>query len=198
LTIIRDNTKGRFTLPRKYLEAPIIEALAEFHFDPGRPWNATMPGLIYEQLRTQFPTVKQAKGIQARLDRSPEGVRQHVEVADRVQLWSADEKALVQIGANFLAVNRLRPYESWEQFIPMINKGLEEFRGVADPKGLQRVALQYIHRIEIPEAAVNVRDWFAFHFVGPELPEPDASYMTAFIVGVHIPYENERDLLRAV
>lgn len=178
---------------RRYRNPPIIEALCEFRFEPSASWDLTIPGLIYEKTREGFPRRHQAKAFEVSVAASPGGVEQQVLTTDRVQFLREDEKALIQVGPNLLAVNHLKPYPTWQDFLPLIRQGFDAYLEVASPKGIQRVGLRYINRIEIPGQRIELEDYFEFRpFVGPKLPQDFGS----FIVGIQVPYENSRDSLR--
>lgn len=178
---------------RKYKNAPIIEALCEFQFSPTSPWDLAIPGLVYEKIQRDFPKRRQVKHLDVDVSAKSEGVEQEVRTTDRIQFLRHDEKALIQVSQNLLAVNHLRPYPTWEGFLPLIRKGFDAYYEVAKPVSIQRIGLRYINRIELPGPKVKLEDYLAFYaFLGPDLPQDHGP----FIVGVDIPYENERDGLR--
>lgn len=176
-----------------YKNPPIIEALCEFQFEPDSSWDLVIPGLIYEQLRDAFPKRRQAKQLAVDVSASPEGVEQQVRTTNRMQFLREDEKALVQVGPHLLAVNHLKPYPSWKEFVPLIERGLRTYCDVVDTDNIHRVGLRYINRIEIPGQGINLADFFKFYpFLGPNLPQEYGSFM----VGIDVPYEDSRDILR--
>lgn len=178
---------------RKYKNPPIIEALCEFRFDPASPWDLTIPGRLHERIKDAFPTVRQGKAFESSIRAGPEGVRQQLIETERGQFLRADEKALVQVGPHLLVINHLRPYPTWETFLPLIDSTLEAYREVAHPKAFQRIGLRYVNRVDFPSAAVNLEDYFEFYpFVGPELPQTFGPFM----VGIQIPYDGGRDVLK--
>lgn len=178
---------------RKYKNPPIIEAICEFRFEPGQPWDLTIPGMLYEKMRTHFPLRRQASAFQFSIGTKPEDSEAHVEPAGRMQFFREDEKALVQVARDLLVVNHLKPYPTWQEFLPLANQALDAYRHVANPKGLRRIGLRYINRVEIPGPRMELEHHFHFRpFLGPDLPENFAS----FIVGIEIPYEDSRDRLR--
>jgi len=92
---------------RKYRHPPIIEALCEFRFEPGPPWDLAIPGLVYEKVKEEFPTRRQAKAFEVNVAASPEGVEQRVTTTDRIHFLRDDEKALIQVDRNLLVVSGL-------------------------------------------------------------------------------------------
>jgi len=173
---------------RRYRNPPIIEALCEFRFEPDSPWDLAMPGLIYEKVREAFPERRQAKVFDVRI--APETLGQ-IRTTDRMQFLDEDEKAIIQVGPHFLAINHLEPYPSWEEFLPLIEKGLEAYCDVADPKNIHRIGLRYINHIEFAKQRIDLEEYFEFHpFVGPNLPQE----FGPFIVGIQIAYDNSDTL----
>lgn len=177
---------------RRYKNPPVVEALCEFQFEPDSPWDLAMPGLIYEKVRDAFPKRRQAKVLDVGFLAGPEAVEQKVRAMDRMQFLREDEKALIQVGPHFLAVNHLEPYPSWEEFLPLIEKGLEAYCDVAAPKSIHRIGLRYINRIEFMERRIDLEEYFEFHpFVGPNLPQE----FGPFIVGIQVIY-GDSDILK--
>lgn len=178
---------------RKYENPPIVEALCEFQFEPVPTWDLAMPGLIYDKVRDSFPKRRQVRGLEVALSTTPKGVEQQVTTTGRVQFLREDEKAFVQVGPNLLAVNHLKPYPTWDNFLPLIQKGFEVYCEVVGPEAIHRIGLRYINRIEIPGERVELEDYFQFRpFVGGKLPQD----FGPFIVGIQLPYEDSRDVLR--
>ncbi|GAB4405747.1 MAG: TIGR04255 family protein [Anaerolineales bacterium] len=178
---------------KRYQNPPIVEALCEFRFEPSQPWDLAMPGLVYEKIRSEFPKRRQAKVLELSVTASLDGVGQQVSATDRMQFLREDEKALVQVGRDLLAVNHLKPYPTWQEFLPLIQQGFSAYREVARPRGLQRVGLRYINRIEIPEQRVDLEHYLEFRpYVGPDLPQDYGP----FIVGIQVAYQDGRDRLR--
>ncbi|HID61454.1 MAG TPA: TIGR04255 family protein [Anaerolineae bacterium] len=178
---------------RKYKNPPIVEALCEFQFESNSPWDLVMPGLIYEKVQDTFPRRRQAKQLTVDISASPEGIEQQVRTTDRMQFLREDEKVLIQVGPHFMAVNHLKPYPSWQEFLPLIKRGLRAYCDVASPRSIHRVGLRYINRIEVADQRIELEDYFEFRpFVGPNLPQD----FGPFIVGIQVPYEGSRDILK--
>jgi len=110
-----------------------------------------------------------------------------------MQFLREDEKALIQVGPDLVAINHLKPYPTWQEFLPLIQRGFDAYCKAAAPKGVRRIGLRYINRIEIPGQSIELEDYFEFRpFVGSQLPQD----FGPFIVGIQVPYEDSRDTLR--
>jgi len=180
-------------LTKPYPNPPLIEALCEFRFAGGSPWDGTVPGLVYEQLHEQFPKRKQVRAIEMQITPSEKGTEQVVRPSERVHLLQEDGQAVVQVGANVLVVNCLHPYPSWERFSQLIGRAFSAYREAAQPGRLATIGLRYINRIEVPTGEADLERYFEFRpFLGPRLPQS----IDSFLVGVSVPYAEGHDRLR--
>jgi len=181
-------------MTKKYNNPPIIEALCEFQFDSDIPWDLTVIGLTYDKLKEFLPRKQQLQvnfGIITTSVTSEEtGTTPLIPLT---RFLDSDEKKLVQIGQNLLTVNHLKPYDSWEEFSPLIEKGFKAYCETANPKGLHHIGLRYINRIEIPKSRANLENLFRLRpLTPPDLPQD----IEAFLIGVNLSYEDVKDTLR--
>ncbi|MBV9020755.1 MAG: TIGR04255 family protein [Ktedonobacteraceae bacterium] len=174
---------------RRYESPPVIEALCEFKFDPDSFWDLTIPGLMYEKIQETFPRRNQVAQINAAITGNAEGIIQQFGAIPLMQFLREDGTSLVQVGQNLLTINQLKPYSSWQEFLPLIEKSLQAYKEVVHPKTVSHVALRYINRIEF-EHNIELEDYLNFRpFLGKELPQE----FSVFVVGVLLPRENTRD-----
>ena len=187
---------------RKYQKPPIIEALCEFNFEPGQLWDGTLPGLLYNEVKEDFPkrqpeTIVQL-GIQI-MGQNPPGSAAvpapsiaAPQAFTRLRFLSEDERAMVQIGPDLLAINRLRPYSSWNDFKPLVLRVLTKYQKVARPKGIRRIGVRYINRIEIPLSEVKVDDYLVAF---PNLPDALPQRINVWVQRSEIPFDSEGTLI---
>jgi len=174
---------------KKYKNSPISEAVCELRIISGLPWDLAVPGLVYERLKKTFPKRRQVKTLGATLTG---GAVTTVEV-ERLQFLQEDEKALVVIGKDVLAVSRLNPYPGWETYRPMIVDAFAAYREITNPTSFQRLGLRYVNQVNFKESRVRLEDFFEFYpFVGKLLPQDHGT----FIVGIDLPFSGGRDILR--
>ena len=181
-------------MSKKYINPPLIEALCEFQFDSESLWDLTLPGLIYEKLKETFPRRQQLQ-VTLGVANIPEASGQIgiMPMIPLVRFLDDEGKVLVQLGQNLLTVNHLKPYPSWEEFLPLIRKSFTAYLETAHPKKLQHLGIRYINRIEIPSSHINLENYFQFHpVVSKELPQD----IDAFFLAVNISYEESKDTLR--
>jgi uncharacterized protein (TIGR04255 family) len=177
----------------KYRKPPIGEAVCELRFIPSAPWDLAVPGLIYERLRTAFPKRRQVKVLDSAIQLQTQATLHQFVTTDRLQCVSEDEKDVVGIGPNVLAISRLDPYKGWEQFRPTIMKALDAYSEVVSAKALQRAGLRYLNQIAFDEERVELSDFFDLYpFVGKSLPQDYGP----FFVGIQTAYDDSLNVLR--
>lgn len=177
-------------MTQKYKNPPIVEALSEFQFIPGQPWDFTVHGLFYEKINTEFPD-KQQMGIGIRVKQEAGAIQHEVlQSPDRMQFHRKDKTALVQVGPDMLVVNHLKPYPTWEVFKPLVLGNLNKYHEVAKPKGFKRLVLRYINKINIPEKSIEMTDYFSYY---PYIPDKLPQTHEAFLIRTEIPHEENRD-----
>ncbi|MBI3089201.1 MAG: TIGR04255 family protein [Candidatus Tectomicrobia bacterium] len=177
---------------RKYKNPPLLEVVCEFRFDPNSPWDLAIPGLIYEKLRNTFPKRRQTKLYEGAVSAGPEGVQQQIKEKEGLRFLREDGAAFLQLSPHLLEVHHLKPYPTWEGFLPLIDKSIRVYIDIASPSRLQRIGLRYINRIDLHGVEVKLEDNFNLYpFVGSQLGN-----FGHFFLGLKIPFERGRDLLQ--
>ena len=179
-------------MSRRYKNPPIVEALCEFQFIPGQPWDMTIPGILYEKIKEEFPEKQQPMGFGIGFQPKEGRIEQKIEMTQRMQFLRSDKTALVQVGPDLLVTNHLKPYPTWDIFKPLILRNLEIYREIANPKGFKRIGLRYINKIDFTAKSIELSEYFNYYpFIPTDLPQMHE----AFNVRVEIPYEGGHDRL---
>ncbi len=176
-----------------YFNPPIVEALCQIQFIPDQPWDWTVPGLLYDQLKSTYPTKRQHNALKLEYRPEQQEISQIVSngVA-RMQFVRADERALVQVGPDILIVNHLKPYPKWDVYKLMISEALVSYQTVAMPKGIRNIGLRYINRIEVPEQQYEIESYL---LAVPKVPESVPQLFGVFAQRVEIPFPQHNGLL---
>lgn len=180
-------------MSEKYKNPSIVEALCEFQFISDQPWDITIPGLVYEKIKDNFPEKKQQTGMGIQFRQVEKGVGHKIEpVPSRVQFLKKDKTALIQVAHNLLVVNQLKPYPIWEKFKKTILDNFHIYKKIAASKGLERISLRYINVFEFNEAEIKLEDCFKYYpFIPKGLPQNQTSSLTR----VEFPYEKNCEKL---
>lgn len=181
-------------MSRKYASPPIMEAVCEFRLTPDTNWDLTIPGLLYEKLKDDFPKKEQRFIQEAGIAGTPQEVHQTIKAPqERILFLTEDGKRFIQVGPQLLATHCLAPYPSWDRFKPHIRKAFESLIKTVEVKGLQRIGLRYVNKIEIPHKPVKLEDYFGLYpFLCENLPQE----IDSFIVGCLFPFDNRRDFCK--
>lgn len=170
---------------KKYKSPPIIESVCEFRLPPDTKWDLTIPGLIFEKVKEQFPHREPRVFQEVELKKGPQGVEQLTRSRERILFLTNDRNIFIQVGHRLFAINCLKPYPTWNRYKPKIEIAFKALTDTIEVKNLQRIGLRYINRIEIPEVSVKLDDYFEFRpFLGSRLPKD----MKNFIVGCVLPF----------
>ena len=174
-------------MPRHYQNDPIANVICYMQFIPSFDWDVTLTGLIYGDLKADFPKKKRAIIAQ--------GPGIEMNASDQIQLWREDETAYAQVGPNHLSVVHNAPYSGWEEYVPLIHTALAAYQKVAGPAGLQRIGLRYVNRIVFDDPFVTLERWFAYHLQTPKEIGNQPSAMVSFAAISQYAFDDGRVLL---
>jgi uncharacterized protein (TIGR04255 family) len=179
---------------KKYRKSPLIEMLCEFYFAPSISQDLdNLINELHEKLQAHFPkkTYLQLQASQITIDNSgAPGLTE--QLLPLIRFQSSNEQALIQVGHNFLAINHLKPSTSWDAFLPSVHIAWNAYRETVRPETIQRIALRSINRIDITNNYINLEDYFDFR---PFMEQKLLQDISAFTLGIQIPYEETRDSL---
>lgn len=149
---------------RQYKNAPIQEALCEFHFVPGPEWDVTVVGKLHDRVKEIYDgKAKQQDVVTANLtvakDGGPPAFAMNRNYG-KTQFPSLDGRRLLAVGPDLLSVHGFAPYEGWEALKPRIASALEHYAEVAQPEGVRRIGVRYVNRVVIPEETVDLAAYF--------------------------------------
>ncbi|MDO9036244.1 MAG: TIGR04255 family protein [Methanoregula sp.] len=178
----------------KFKNPPIVEAICEFRFSQESKTDPTIPGLLYEKLKTDFPNKESKIDQEIEIKADDKGFRHWVKNPNSLAVFlSNDRKSLIQIGTNKLSIHYLKPYPGWEHFRPKIQQAFDALNSITAVQRIDRIALVYIDKIEIPGHNIDLKQYFNFM---PHLGEGFAEPFTDFMVGCDIPYNSKRDICK--
>lgn len=158
-------------MPR-YEEDSIVEALCEFTFAAGSPWDPTVFGAFRAAITDEELPIRETGEVVAfALEPAEGGLRQRSRRRPRMRFFNEDRTRLAQVGENLLAANVLRPYPHWEEFRPFIMRTLAAYTAAASPEKIEKLTLRYIDRISLPDPDTVLGDWI----------ETESAYVPGFL-----------------
>lgn len=83
----------------RYRKPPIAEAVCEFQFVGTREWDWTIPGLVYQEIKSEFPEKKQEKAFEINITPQEGRIQQNLAgTLSKMRFLSRDGSAMVQVG----------------------------------------------------------------------------------------------------
>lgn len=80
-----------------------------------------------------------------------------------------------------MVVNQLWPYASFAEWSPLLDDVVARYVSAAHPKGVRKLGLRYVNKIEVPGEVFELEDYFTIY---PKLPESLSDPHGPFIVRV--------------
>ncbi|MEA1979662.1 MAG: TIGR04255 family protein [candidate division Zixibacteria bacterium] len=185
-------------MKRKYRKSPIIEAVCEFRFDDEKEWDLTAPGLIYNQIKREFPNKRQKQQYDLQIGRPKDEIAHKIEKSGITQFVSNDENNLIQLGEHFITINTFSPYNGWDNYLPKIDIGLQSYFEIINPTKIKRIGLRYINKLPFEKSTVELKDYFQFY---PNVGDSSIDNYSSFITGIQLPHENSigtRDITKVM
>lgn len=160
-----------------YRNCPIVEVVCEFRFPSLPDWDVTIPGVLYEKLKSQFPIKEFGQHFAIGLtNRGPDEIK-NIQISSPVRFIRQDRTALIQVAPGLLAINQLPPYPRWETFKPFVQDIFGEFAKLHNVNGLKQMGLRYINRIDIPGDRIDLHDYFKYYpEIDKSLPQDFTDY----------------------
>jgi uncharacterized protein (TIGR04255 family) len=160
------------TIPeRRYERPPIVEALCEVYFT-GSLWDATTPGLFYEQVRGDYPQKSQMEQVDLVVQVGPGRTETRpLTIEPRMRFARDDNSRLVQLTRDLLVINQLLPYPHYEEWREVVHSTIDVYRRLATPTGINRLGVRYINRINVPFRGgrpIRMEDYFRVY---PQIPQ---------------------------
>lgn len=173
--------------PRHLSRAPITEALIDFRVKAHDGFQPAEFMRLKDSLGPRFPKVQERRGLKATI--LPQQERAELTNLGLHGLFfqSEDDKTVAQFRIDGFTLNRLRPYTSWDELLPVVMELWNNYCDVAQPEYVARLALRYLNRIELPATTVDFG-----HYItkAPELPPEVPPRIRRFVSRVTVEDEN--------
>ncbi|MCD6163613.1 MAG: TIGR04255 family protein [candidate division Zixibacteria bacterium] len=176
----------------KLKNSPIVEVICEFKFKDSSE-DLTIYGDFHNEIGKEYIKKKPRSYQEVIINKSESGIEHNIKEYRLQQFFSDDEKTLIQIGSNILAINRLKPYQTWEEFLPVIKKAYSSYIKIAKLKDIKTISLKYINKINFKKEQIDFDDYFLFK---PEFNEKLGTIDGRFILGSEFRRNKDNDLLR--
>ena len=173
----------------KYKNAPIKEAVFDIRVE-GISKPAKLIDNIHEQIKDLFPKIRKRIDFQSQLEIRDEKqyYNQQGSQLTGFIFTSQDETRQVQFRNNGFTFNMLKPYTDWSDFSNEAFRLWEIYKNDTKPKKIERIALRYINRIEIPIPFENFQAYLNYV---PPIPSCLPQKFSNFFLQMHVPCEQK-------
>jgi uncharacterized protein (TIGR04255 family) len=180
-------------MANKYNKPPIKEVILDIKLSNDSTWDLTIPGLYYEKLRGLFPNKNKITVPEPIFIDSPHGIVQTINNRELIKLTVPDNKTFIEIGDHQITIHQLEPYPGWNNLLPIFHDSIKELMELIHPNVFDRLGLRYVNQINIPGEIVSISDYFDY---GIQFEYAKEKIIKSFIIGMVLPFENDRDFCR--
>lgn len=170
--------------PKHYSKAPITEAIIDIRVSLSDQVKVSDLALMAEGEESSYPERRDrfyAEGrFQLGKDISASASSKHTGYV----FYSEDKKQIFQAKLDGFTMSRLAPYGSWKPFRDEARRLWEKYRRIVNPTSINRLAVRYLNRIDIPLPLNDFDDYLlTMPQIAPDLPQE----LEGFFVRLQIP-----------
>ena len=168
--------------------SPITEALLDIKAKLPDGVGLNIFNEFQENIKDRFEDRKTMHSFKAEFRFSP-GKDESTPITpkDKIEGYifhSKNENKIVQARLDGFTFNKLRPYEDWNKFHSEARELWELYNKIVKPISVNRIALRYINRIEIPLPFNDFSEYILTNpQIAPELPQS----LSHFLMRIEIP-----------
>lgn len=173
---------NRMATQRNLARPPISEALVDLRTSAPQPEQAFKD--LAERLKPRFPKFNTSQTFQTQMGlKDGKMLPTQGEVAFRgVQLRNEDETLAVQFRVDGFTLNNLSRYIGGDQLLAEAASLWADFVRACQPAGVNRIALRYINKLELPIQAGD--DFTKFLTSPPDMPPGCPESVSEFLIRV--------------
>ena len=186
-------------MAKTYKNPPLLEAVCEFRFVTDGNYSAEQVTSFYEMIKGNFPIQKKGKvnKLEFRIDteKTPDENKDSVSQGfyEFEHYFSEDEKYSTQLDGGRVSIHRIKPYQDWSQFFPLIQSVYAAYVEAFRPKEIARIGVRYINEIVLPADGFIFSDYFT---LSASLPSLEESSPQSIFLGSSFAQEGGRDAIK--
>lgn len=171
-----------------FSNAPITEAILDIKARLPDGADLTIFDEFQENIKARYKDRKTKHSFETEFRFSP-GKDETTPIVPKEKIegylfHSNNENKIVQAKLDGFTFNKLKPYENWEKFHSEARELWELFSKIVKPISVDRIALRYINRIEIPFPFDDFSEYILTNpQIAPELPQS----LSHFLMRIEIP-----------
>lgn len=182
------------TPKKKYSNPPLIEAVCDFKFADDHGDLVDIQNKIGELVKGVLPVRRERKDINVKIQNQNNQISSNSEErVVMIQYVDETNNRMIQVGQNLLAVNQLKPYKSWEDFLPFVLEMLSKYKEASNHNKLQQVGVRFINHLKIQSSEMKTSDFFN---IGISIPEGISTELSNFAFVTEHRYNNGDDIMQ--
>src|SRR5437899_1973035 len=135
---------------RHYPNAPIAEAILDIRVSLPGETPLDQLSQVNAETADAFPTQREAIAVTGQFTVGPQVSSSTTQSRNGYVFVSEDERSVFQARLDGFSFSRLAPYEDWSSFRAAAHRQWSAYRTELDPTTIDRVALRYVNRINLP------------------------------------------------
>ncbi len=170
-----------------FTNAPITEALLDIQVSRQGSVDFRALEPFCDAIAASYPDRRLRKEFRAQFSVSDEGDAVAASPDGGIvgyRLTSADGSQVALARVNGFSFSRLRPYQDWDRFRGEARRLWDLYLTLTEPESIQRIALRYINRLELPLPFGDFREYVrTAPDIAPGLPQS----LSHFLMQLQIP-----------
>lgn len=168
-----------------YSRPPITEAIIDLRVDPPEGFDASSLRKISQRLGESYSKVEAINAATGQIQLVPEIRASASSTHIGYSFHSHDGVYVCRTRTNGFTMSHLSPYDKWDAFREETRRISNFYRDQTNPVRINRVAVRYINRIDIPLPLVDFKDYLlTVPEIAPKLPQG----LTGFFLQLSIPF----------
>lgn len=164
-------------MPRIYANPPLVEAVVALHIKEDDSWDWTIPGLLYGEIKSEFPNKAQEQSLQFEFSSNASSPRLQG-TPSKMRFTGNSGELLVQVAPNLLTYNALTSgYKGWESFREGFLNVAMCYSKIYPTAQIERIGLRYINDIRVPYGKGKRIELARYFALGVRLPEMGGDYL---------------------
>lgn len=184
-------------LSKNYTKPSITEAVIDFKVD--FPINIDISVLkeLQHKINTDYPVCEEIVilSVQGQIQTAPSLEATATQSLVGYRFLSSDGKQIFQARLDSFTFSRLVPYNGWEKFRDEAKRLWNMYRHLTNLKSVNRVAVRYINRLDLPlsiDLPLDLKDYLR---TVPEVSSDLSKGLSGYFMQLQIPQEDLQAML---
>ena len=164
-------------MQKHYIAAPITEAVIDLQVEFLYEMTLSILTDLKRSIKSDYPVCDEIVAVEGEIEAGSSVAARASQTLIGYRFSSGDRKQILQARLDGFTFSRLAPYDKWETFRDEARRLWELYRAVANPKSVNRVAVRYINRLNLPLPLSDFKDYLrTVPEVSPDLPQGLSDY----------------------